>query len=115
MFLKRIYEYRPLELLTVNCDPAEKAKEVLAFLKKHHAAVPKPSRSRPRTEKKIVENFHFPAKDRATLFKALGQEKTIGPPCILIVAPGGDVLYSQSKKLDVPAIRKQLIKLLSRR
>ena len=114
--LRRIYERLPLDLITVNCDPASDRKKVFKFLNDNHAAMPVPPMyGSPQPQKKVKGNRIFTPGDRAELMKALGQKKVTAPPVILMLAPGGDVLYTQTGKLDVLALRKQLARFLSRR
>ena len=84
----------------------------LEFLKKHHAAMPDPTRDIP---SRPPCNFIYSGKDKKELFTAVGQEKVKDAPCTLIVAPGDRILMKQTGKLDVPALRKRLSGLLSRR
>ena len=115
IMLRRIYQHRPLELITVNVDPAAKKKEALAFLKAHHAARPNPSRGA-RTDPKAPINYIFTEKDTAALLAALGAKdkpKAKAPYSVMII-PGGEVIFTQTGKLDPKALRAQLVKVFQR-
>ncbi|MDP6546724.1 MAG: thioredoxin family protein [Phycisphaerae bacterium] len=115
VMLRRIYQHRPLELITVNVDPPAKKKEALALLKKHHAARPDPSRFS-RTDPKAPINYVFTGKDSAALLKALGakdKSKAKAPYSAMII-PGGEVIHTQTGKLDPKALRAQLVKVFQR-
>jgi len=114
IYLRRIYEFRPLELITINCDPVAEKEKVHEFLKKHHASSPGPSRFKPYAKKDAVENFIFKG-EKKDLLKAIGQEKAESEPCVIMVAPEGKILFQQAKKLEIPPIRKRLVELLRRR
>jgi thiol-disulfide isomerase/thioredoxin len=115
VMLRRIYQHRPLELITVNIDPIAKKKAVLGFLKKHHAARPAPSRY-DRSDGKAPINYIFTGKDTSGLLKviaATGKLK-LKAPCSVMIAPYGEVIHTQSGKLDPKALRAQLVKTFQR-
>jgi len=116
VMLRRIYQHRPLELITVSIDPAAKKKEALAFLTKHHAARPDPSRFARVENIKAPMNYIFTGKDAATLLAALGAKdkpKAKAPYSAMII-PGGEVIHTQTGKLDPKGLRAQLVKVLQR-
>ena len=108
--LRRIYERRGFELITLNCDGVAKQADVLALLEKHHAASPGRPGGKPR-----AVNYIFSGADNAGLLAALGQEKKTTAPCCILVAPGGKVLHTQTVKLDAAALREQVVKFFQRR
>jgi hypothetical protein len=117
IMLRRIYQHRPLELITVNADPADKKKDALAFLAKHHAARPDPSRGAP-VDPKAPINYMFTGKDTAALLKALGAKadgktKPKAPYSAMII-PSGEVIHTQSGRLDPQGLRVQLVKVFQR-
>ena len=105
--LRRIFEFRPVELMTVNCDPAARRADVLALLKTHHAAAPGDSRWRPPQVKQPPCNY-FSTMDKAKLLAAVGKAKTPRAPRTVILMPGGEVILTQEGKLDVGALRKRI-------
>ncbi|MCP4375013.1 MAG: thioredoxin family protein [bacterium] len=128
IMLRRIYRHHPLELITVNIDPVAKKKEVLALLKKHHAARPAPSRY-DRSDGKAPINYIFTGKDTAALTKELaardGREAKAKPkskkaslplkiPCSAMIIPGGEVIHTHSGKLDPKALRAKLVETFQR-
>ena len=122
--LRRIYEYRPFELITVNLDPPPRRNDVLAFLKTHHAAAPKPSQYRRPNAPPVPPNV-FKTGDGA-LF---GSSRDTSPastragktppaptaPCprTLVIMPGGEVLHTQTHAPDVRTLRKQITKIFT--
>ena len=115
IMLRRIYQHRPLELITVNVDLAGKKKEALAFLTKHHAARPDPSRGAP-IDPKAPINYIFTGKDTSALLTALSAKdkpKAKAPYSAMII-PGGEVIHTQTGKLDPKGLRAQLVKVFQR-
>ena len=112
--LRRIFEFRPVELMTVNCDPAARRADVLAFLKARHAAAPGASRWRPPQIKRPPCNY-FATVDKAKLQAALGKTTKPGVPRIVMLMPGGEVIYTQEGTLDVGALRKRITKVFGGR
>ena len=116
IMLRRIYQHRPLELITVSVDPAAKKKEALAFLTKHHAARPDPSRFARVKDIKAPINYIFTGKDSAALLTALGAKPKSKPkaPYSVMIIPGGEVIHTQTGKLDPRGLRAQLVKVFQR-
>ena len=112
ILLRRIYQYSPFELITINCDPIKKKKKVLKFLKKHHASIPKPSAE---VRKRRPGNYILSSGTKEELFKSLGQTQVKSAPLSMIIVPEGEILMLQTNKLDVHSIRVNLSQLLSRR
>ena len=115
VMLRRIYQHRPLELITVNIDPEPKKKEALAVLKKNYAAKPDPSRFSP-VDPKAPINYAFTGKDTAELFKALKPKEGAKPasPYSVMIIPGGEVIHTQAKKLDPRGLRAKLVTVFRR-
>ncbi len=116
VMLRRIYQHSPLELITVNIDPAAKKKEALALLTKHHAARPDPSRFARVADIKAPINYIFTGKNPADLLAIGGaKDKTKAKaPCSVMIIPGGEVIHTQTGKLDPKALRAQLVKVFRR-
>lgn len=97
--LRRIYQYRPFELIIVNADPPNRRNDVLAFLKKHYAAAPVPSTYRRPNAPPAPGNVFV-----------TGPHRTKLPPAgrTLVIMPGGEVLHTHAKTLDIRALRKQV-------
>ncbi|MDP6634193.1 MAG: thioredoxin family protein [Phycisphaerae bacterium] len=115
VMLRRIYQHRPLELITVNIDPAAKKKDALALLKKNHAAKPSPSRFAP-IDPKTPINYMFTGKNAAELFKALKAKADSKPaaPYSAMIIPGGEVIHTQTKKLNPKGLRAKLVTVFRR-
>jgi hypothetical protein len=115
IMLRRIYERHPLELITINVDPPAKKKEALAILKKHNAARPNPTRFAP-VDPKTPINYMFTGKKTAELFKALGAKDKPKPaaPYSVMIIPGGEVIHTQTKKMDARVLRAELVKVFRR-
>jgi len=114
VMLRRIYQHRPLELITLNIDPPARRKEALAVLKKNHAAKPDPSRY-VRIDPKTPINYAFTGK-AAELFKVLkvkADSKPAAPYSVMII-PGGEVIHTQTKKLDPKKLRAKLVTVFAR-
>jgi len=121
VMLRRIFEGKPVDIVTVNCDPAAKKDAVLALLKAQHAAAPGPSRFRPPHVKQSPCNYVFTGPDAAKLLAALAKgaktkadakdaKATAKPARALIIMPGGDVIFTQTGKLDARILRAKIRK-----
>jgi len=112
VMLRRIYQHRPLELMTISVDPAASKPKVLKFLKAHHAAKPGPTRF-VRYDPKAPVNFIFTGKDTAALFAALQAKAktkdTKKAPLSVMVIPDGKVIHAQSGKLNPRGLRAKLV------
>ena len=138
VMLRRVYQNRPLELVTVNVDPPAKKKEVLAVLKKNHAARPAPSRY-VRIDPKQPINYMFTGKDASAMYKLLkakdktdekADEKTddakpkpkpkpkketkLAAPYSAMIIPGGEVIFTQTGKLDTRELKSKLVRVFRR-
>jgi len=115
IMLRRIYQHRPLDLITVNVDPPARKKEALAVLKKNHAARPDPSRFAP-IDPKTPINYAFAGKNVTELFKALKAKPDSKPtaPYSAMIIPGGEVIHTQTGKLDPKGLRAKLVTVFRR-
>ncbi len=114
--LRRIYQHRPFELITVNLDPPGRRKDVLAFLKTHHAAAPEPSKYRRPNAPPAVSNvfktgngkLFVSPRDSSSPKTDVRKTSASGVPKVLVIMPGGEVLHTHAQTVDVRTLRKQI-------
>lgn len=97
--INRMYRNRPFEFITISADHPEKPQPVLDFLKKKGAA---------------NQNFLFASKDKYELIEAIDKNWPGALPYTLLVAPGGEILYSKQGEIDPLQMKKKILTYLSR-
>jgi peroxiredoxin len=90
----RMYRLRAFNLVTVSTDAPDRQADVLAFLKQQHAS---------------STNRQFASADRAALQAAWGATWNPAEPYVVVLAPGGEVLYQKAGKIDVLSVRRVVL------
>ncbi|HVT46590.1 MAG TPA: redoxin family protein [Vicinamibacterales bacterium] len=90
----RMYRLRAFNLVTVSTDAPAAQDAVLAFLKQQHASSP---------------NKQFASADRAALQAAWGATWNPTEPYVMVLAPGGQVLYQKTGKIDILSVRRVVL------
>ena len=97
--MNRMYRRRGFELVTVAADSPQEKDKVLEVLKAKQAS---------------GANYFFEGGDKEKLLKAVDEKATGTLPHIILVAPGGEVLYSRSGPCVPLEIRKAIVGCLGR-
>ncbi len=90
----RMFRKRAFDLVTVSTNPPADAPAVMAFLKKEYASSP---------------NKQFATADRAALQAAWGEKWNPQSPLTMVIAPGGEVLYRNTGKIDILEVRRVIL------
>lgn len=97
--MQRMYGARDFEVVSLSMDRPEKQDKVLKFLEENQAA---------------FTNFISVEPDREAFIDALYPDWYGNLPLTLLVAPGGEVIYSQDGIIDVLEVKKVIVEKLGR-
>ncbi len=97
--MQRMYGARDFEFISINTDGLKKKDKVLAFLKEKNAA---------------TKNYIFGSDDKYALIDAVDKNWPGALPYTILVAPGGEIVYSHSGVIDVLEVRKEIMKKIGR-
>lgn len=90
----RMYRKRPFELVTVAINYPDEEKGVRSFLESQHAS---------------SRNYISGLMDPYELMRAFDPEWNGGVPYSMVIAPGGEVLYKRSGKVDILKTRRLIL------
>ena len=90
----RMYRRRAFDFVTVSTNPPADAPAVLGVLRKAYASSP---------------NKQFATPDRAGLQAAWGEKWNPDTPLTMVIAPGGEVLYKRTGKIDILEVRRVIL------
>ena len=96
--INRMYRHRDFEVVTIAVNRPEEEKEVLAFLKKQQAS---------------CKNYLFASTDREKLIDAFDPEWQGAVPYTVLLAPGGQVVYRETERIEGLALRRAIVKALN--
>ena len=91
---------RKFELITVSTDLPSRRDRALAFLDKFRAALPKRLAPSLEAEGRKSNNYLYTDPDMDSLIQALDPEWAGPQPHTLLVAPGGEVVFRHTGKVD---------------
>jgi peroxiredoxin len=97
--MQRMYGARDFEFISISSDGPKKKDKVLQFLKEKHSA---------------VKNYIFTSDDKYALIDAVDKNWEGALPYTLLVAPGGEIVYSHQGIIDVLEVRKEIMKKIGR-
>jgi thiol-disulfide isomerase/thioredoxin len=97
--INRMYRNRDFEFVTVTADPPERREQALEFLNNQHAS---------------MTNYIFNEDDPYKLADALGFEWQGALPYTAVIAPGGNVVFSQMGPVEPLALKRAIIDELGR-
>jgi thiol-disulfide isomerase/thioredoxin len=97
--IQRMYGHRDFELVTVSIDEADNRAAVEKFLNEQHAA---------------MTNYHYTGDDPNALVEAIGSGWRGNIPFTVLVAPGGEVLFSHSGIIDPLTVKRAIADHLGR-
>jgi peroxiredoxin len=98
--INRMYRHRDFELVSVSVDKPEESEKALAFLKKQQAS---------------NRNLIFASGDRDRLGDAFEKEWRGQVPYTVLLAPGGEVLFRQTDRIEPLELRRAILKELNAR
>jgi peroxiredoxin len=97
--MQRMYGARDFEFVSISTDGLKKKDKVLEFLKDKNAA---------------TKNYLFTSDDKYPLIEAVDKNWPGALPYTLLVAPGGEVVYSHQGVIDVLEVKKEIMKKIGR-
>jgi thiol-disulfide isomerase/thioredoxin len=97
--MQRMYGARDFEFVSINTDGLKKKDKVIAFLKEKNAA---------------TKNYIFSSDDKYALIEAVDKNWPGALPYTLLVAPGGEIVYSHEGVIDVLELKKEIMKKIGR-
>jgi thiol-disulfide isomerase/thioredoxin len=97
--MQRMYGARDFEFVSISTDGPKKKDKVLDFLKDKNAA---------------TKNYLYTSDDKYPLIEAVDKNWPGALPYTLLVAPGGEVVYSHQGVIDVLEVKKEIMKKIGR-
>jgi thiol-disulfide isomerase/thioredoxin len=97
--MQRMYGARDFEFISISTDGLKKKDKVLEFLKDKNAA---------------TKNYICTSDDKYALIEAVDKNWPGALPYTLLVAPGGEIVYSHAGVIDVLEVKKEIIKKIGR-
>jgi peroxiredoxin len=97
--MQRMYGARDFEFVSISTDGLRKKDKVLQFLKDKNAA---------------TKNYLFSSDDKYALIEAVDKNWQGALPYTMLVAPGGEIVYSHEGVIDVLEVKKEIMKKIGR-
>lgn len=97
--MQRMYGARDFECISISTDGLKKKDKVLDFLKDKNAA---------------IKNYLYTSDDKYPLIEAVDKNWPGALPYTVLVAPGGEIVYSHEGIIDVLEVRKEIMKRIGR-
>jgi hypothetical protein len=97
--MQRMYGARDFEFVSISTDGVKKKDKVLQFLKDKNAA---------------TKNYLCSADDNYALIEAVDKNWPGALPYTMLVAPGGEIVYSHNGVIDVLELKKEIMKKIGR-
>ena len=92
--MQRMYGDRAFEFVSISADKPAQKEKALAFLQKKHS---------------VLDNYIFAKDDNYALIEAIDPAWQGALPYTVLVAPGGERVYSQQGTIDPLALRKTIV------
>ena len=97
--MQRMYGARNFEFVSISADGLKKKDKVLEFLKNNSAA---------------TKNYLYSAEDKYSLIEAVDKNWSGALPYTLLIAPGGEIVYSHQGLVEPSEVKNAIIKKLGR-
>jgi peroxiredoxin len=97
--MQRMYGARDFEFLSISMDGVKKKDKVLEFLKEKNSA---------------VKNYLYTSENKYPLIEAVDKNWSGSLPYTLLIAPGGEIVWSHNGVIDVMELRKEIMLKLGR-
>jgi peroxiredoxin len=97
--MQRMYGARNFEFVSISADGIKKKENVLEFLKNKTAA---------------TNNYLYTLEDKYALIEAVDKNWSGALPYTLLIAPGGEIVYSHQGLAEPAEVKKAIIKKLGR-
>lgn len=97
--MQRMYGARDFEFVSISTDGIKKKEKVLDFLKNKGAA---------------TKNILYSAEDKYQLIESVNKNWSGALPYTMLIAPGGEIVYTHEGIIDPLEVRKEIIKKIGR-
>jgi thiol-disulfide isomerase/thioredoxin len=97
--MQRMYGARDFEFVSVCTDGLKKKEKVLEFLKSKGAA---------------TKNYFYSAEDKYQLIESVDKNWSGAIPYTLLIAPGGEIIYTHEGIIDPLEVKREIIKKIGR-
>lgn len=97
--MQRMYGKRDFEFVSISTDGLKKKEKVLEFLKENHSA---------------TRNYLYTPENKYPLIEAVDKKWSGGLPYTMLIAPGGEVVYTHQGLIEPLEVRKQIIMKIGR-
>ncbi len=97
--MQRMYGARDFEFVSISTDGLKKKEKVLDFLKNRGAA---------------TKNYIYSAEDKYQLIESVDKNWSGAIPFTLLIAPGGEIVFSHEGIIDPLEVKKEIIKKIGR-
>ena len=106
----RRFQNRNVDFISITLDPLDRRAAALRFLENQHASIS--PRTRPSLEKegRTSNNYIWAGSNPDVLAEAIDPEWSGAMPHTVIIAPGGEILWRFTGKLDPFELRRQLLR-----
>lgn len=104
---------RKFELITVTTDLPEQREQALGFLKKQRAALPQRLEASLKQEGRKSNNYLYTDADIDGLTEALDPEWGGAQPHTILVAPGGEIVFRHTGKIEETTLLDVILKEMS--
>jgi thiol-disulfide isomerase/thioredoxin len=97
--MQRMYGARDFEFVSISTDGIKKKEKVLDFLKNKGAA---------------TSNYLYSGEDKYQLIESVDKNWSGAMPYTLLIAPGGEIVYTHEGIIDPLEVKKEIIKKIGR-
>ena len=114
VYLKKKYQYRSFEVITISIDDLKKQNMSLAILKDKKVSEGIIARSTMKNEGRTTNNYIWDGGSLDELAEALDPDWPGPIPYTILIAPGGKILYQNSGEFNSLKVREEIISYLGR-
>jgi thiol-disulfide isomerase/thioredoxin len=97
--MQRMYGARDFEFVSISTDGLKKKEKVLDFLKNKGAA---------------TKNYLYSGEDIYQLIESVDKNWSGAIPYTMLIAPGGEIIYTHEGIIDPLEVKKEIIKIIGR-
>jgi peroxiredoxin len=97
--MQRMYGARDFEFVSISTDGIKKKEKVLEFLKSKSAA---------------TKNYLYSGEDKYQLIETVNKNWSGAMPFTMLIAPGGEVVYTHEGIIDPLEVKREIIKKIGR-
>ena len=112
--IKRIYQHRNFETITISIDKLNMQKKALAYLRDEHMSLGRTAKRSIAAEGRKTNNYIWNGSDLDTLAKNLDPQWPGPVPYTILIAPGGEIVHRQVGEFDSMKLKQAIIKGLGR-